>query len=340
MRSLFSRLLVLPFTVVLVAACGGSDVAGDTPSDGATDDTGTSGETSAADTLGSDTAATDTANSDTTATDTAGSDTTATDTAGGDTTATDVATDTKSGDALASDSDAGSADTADVAARRGPAPVVLGLAGNYVMLGQSEVRTVSTSIVTGDVGISPATSTAIVGFSLTRAGTYWTSAMVTGKLYSVDNDTPTPSLLTTAITNMGAAYTDAATRPTPDSLNYLGGAIGGTTLTPGLYRWTSSVGFDADVTLSGGANDTWIFQITGDLTSDSARHIKLSGGAKAKNVVWQVAGLVALGTTSHFEGVILCKTGITLKTGASINGRLLAQTAVIIDSSTVAQPTP
>jgi hypothetical protein len=91
----------------------------------------------------------------------------------------------------------------------------------------------------------------------------------------------------------------------------------------------------SDVTLSGAANDTWIFQITGDLTAASAKQVKLLGGAKAKNVVWQVAGSVDLGTTSHFEGVILCKTAITLRTGASINGRLLAQTAVSIDTSTV-----
>ncbi|GAC1354572.1 MAG: hypothetical protein NVSMB47_07940 [Polyangiales bacterium] len=114
----------------------------------------------------------------------------------------------------------------------------------------------------------------------------------------------------------------------------------GLTLTPGLYKWGSTVTIGSNVTLSGGANDTWIFQITGDLKESSAAKVMLAGGAKAKNVVWQVAGLVDLGTTSHFEGVVLCKTMINMQTGASINGRLLAQTAVTIDSSTVTEPTP
>ncbi|MEO7313174.1 MAG: ice-binding family protein, partial [Chitinophagaceae bacterium] len=112
------------------------------------------------------------------------------------------------------------------------------------------------------------------------------------------------------------------------------------TLVPGLYRWTTSVGMAEDITLAGGAKDTWILQITGDLTAESTKRVKLSGGALAKNIVWQVAGLVALDTGSHFEGVILCKTGITLKTGTTIDGRLFAQTAVIIDTSTVKQPAP
>ena len=249
------------------------------------------------------------------------------------------------GDSMGADTkgaDGGATDTAiaDTGPSKGPAPVVLGLAGGYVMLGESELRTAPTSIITGDLGISPFAASAIKGFSLTRAGTFWTSDQVTGKIYAADNDPPTPTLLTTAIDNMMTAYTDAATRPTPDSLNLLGGALAGQTLAPGLYRWTSSVNIDADMTISGGANDTWIFQITGDLTTGSAAKVKLEGGARAKNIVWQVAGLVALGTTSRFEGVILCKTGITLRTGASVNGRLLAQTAVIIDSSTVKEPTP
>ena len=64
----------------------------------------------------------------------------------------------------------------------------------------------------------------------------------------------------------------------------------------------------------------------------------LSGGAQAKNIFWQVAGEVTMGTTSHFEGIILSKTGITLRTGASLNGRALAQTAVILDGNVVTKP--
>jgi hypothetical protein len=69
----------------------------------------------------------------------------------------------------------------------------------------------------------------------------------------------------------------------------------------------------------------------------SATKVILAGGAQPKNIFWQVAGLVDLGTTAHGEGVILSQTAITLRTGASINGRLLAQTAVTIDGSTVTE---
>ena len=68
--------------------------------------------------------------------------------------------------------------------------------------------------------------------------------------------------------------------------------------------------------------------------------VTLAGGALPKNVFWQVTGLVSLGTSAHCEGVILCATGITLGNGVTVNGRLLAQTAVNIDGSTVVQPAP
>ena len=114
--------------------------------------------------------------------------------------------------------------------------------------------------------------------------------------------------------------------------------LGGKTLAPGLYKWTSNITLPSDVTISGGANDIWIFQIAGNLAMSSAVKIILSGGAQAKNVFWQVAGQATLGTTSHFEGTILSMTGITFQTGASINGRALAQTAVILDGSMIKMP--
>jgi hypothetical protein len=216
--------------------------------------------------------------------------------------------------------------------------VVLGGAGQFVVLAMSAVTSIPTSNVTGDIGLSPAAATYITGFTLTRAGTKWTAPGVTGGLFASNNDPPTPSNLTTAVTNMTTAYTDAAGRPTPTMLNLGGGTIGGLTFPPGLYKWTSSVTIPADVMIAGAPNDTWIFQITGDLKMSSAMSMKLIGGPKAKNVVWQVAGLVDFGTTSHAEGVVLSKTSITLQTGASINGRLLAQTAVTIDKATVVAP--
>ena len=79
----------------------------------------------------------------------------------------------------------------------------------------------------------------------------------------------------------------------------------------------------------------WILQIAGTLTMASAKSIILAGGAKHANIIWAVASGVTLRTTSHFEGVILGKTAITLQTGVSMNGRALAQTLVALQKATV-----
>lgn len=220
----------------------------------------------------------------------------------------------------------------------GPSPVLLGAAGRYAILAKSAVSNVPTSKVVGNVGLSPAAASYLTGFSLTKAGTQWTSPQVMGGLFAADNDPPTPSTLTTSVSNMEAAYTDAATRPTPDYLNLGGGTIGGLTLAPGLYQWSTAVTIPTDITINGAPNDVWIFQISGDLTMSAAKNMILQGGARPKNVFWQVAGAVSIGTTSHAEGVMLGKTAITFATGSSINGRLLAQTAVNLDSATVTAP--
>jgi hypothetical protein len=209
-----------------------------------------------------------------------------------------------------------------------------GVAGNFVILSETGITNVPTSAITGDIGTSPITGAAITGV---------TCSEVTGTIYTVDAAGPaclvtSESMLTTAISDMQTAYTDAATRPNPDYLNLGAGNIGGLTLTPGLYKWTSAVIIPADVTISGGPDDVWIFQISGTLIMSSAVNITLSGGAQAKNIFWQTAGAVTFGTTSHFEGNILGQTGINLQTGASINGRMLAQTAVTLQMNTVTQP--
>jgi hypothetical protein len=222
----------------------------------------------------------------------------------------------------------------------GPSPVQLGEASGYAILAQSAISNVPTSAITGDLGLSPAAASYITGFVLTRAGDRWTSPEIVGGAYAADNDPTTPADLTSAVADMGTAYEDAAGRSAPGFLNLGDGAIGGRTLVPGLYNWTSTVTIPSDVTISGGAEDVWIFQITGDLTMAAAQRMTLTGGAQAKNIVWQVAGEVDFGSTSHAEGIVLSKTAIHLGTGASINGRLLAQTAVTLASATVTEPAP
>ncbi len=223
----------------------------------------------------------------------------------------------------------------------GPAPVLLGTAGNFVILAKTAVSTVPSSAITGDVGVSPAATSFLTGFSLTLVGTTSaTSTQVTGNLYGADMTTPTNSNLTTAVANMETAYTDAAGRSLPDFTNLGSGEIGGQTLVPGLYKWTTGVTISSDVTISGGANDVWIFQIPGNLAMSAAKNVILGGEAKAKNIFWQLSGTVDIGANAHFEGIILSQTAINLQTGASMNGRALAQTAVTLDQNAVTKPAP
>jgi len=214
----------------------------------------------------------------------------------------------------------------------------LGTAANYVIIAKTAINNNATSAITGDLGLSPAATSYITGLAITNATGYATSAQVTGKIYAADMAVPTPINMTTAVNDMVTAYNDAAGRAIPDFLELGTGNIGGKTLAPGLYKWTSAVTIPTNLSIAGGANDVWIFQISGNLTMSSAVKMTLSGGAKAQHIFWQVAGQATLGTTSHFVGVILGKTGITLQTGATMNGRALAQTAVILDANTITKP--
>ncbi len=220
----------------------------------------------------------------------------------------------------------------------GPAMVNLGTAGDFAILAKTAISTVPDSVITGDIGLSPAAESFMTGFSQTGNIGYSTSNQVTGFMYAADMTSPTPTKMTTAISDMETAFTDAAGRVTPDFIDLYTGALGGEVLLPGLYKWNTSVSILADVTISGGANDTWIFQISGDLDESAAKNVILAGGAQAKNIVWQVAGTATVGTGAHFEGIILGKTSVTLGTGATMNGRVLAQTNVSLDQATVTQP--
>ena len=212
--------------------------------------------------------------------------------------------------------------------------VNLGVSGDFAILSKTGITDVYKSDVTGDVGSSPITGAAIL----------LKCSEVVGNIYTVDAAGPLPCRITnatrlgTAVLDMQAAYTDAAGRINPDFLNLGAGNIGGKTLTPGLYTWSTSLIMPADVTISGSPTDVWIFQVAGTLKMSSAVRITLEGGAMAKNIYWVVAGAVTLGTTTHFEGNILGQTGINMQTGATINGRMLAQTAVTLQMNTVVMP--
>lgn len=219
-------------------------------------------------------------------------------------------------------------------------PVDLGTAGNFVVLSKAGISTTGTTSITGDIGVSPIDSTAITGFGLIMdsSNEFATSSLVTGKVYAADYTTPTDTLLTTAIMDMQTAYSDSAGRTLPDFTELGAGEIGGRTLTPGLYKWSTGLSISSDVTLSGSSTGIWIFQIAETLEISSGKQIILSDGAQAKNIFWQVGGQTTLGTTSKFSGNILSKTLIEMNTGATLNGRALAQTAVTLDANAIVSP--
>ena len=230
--------------------------------------------------------------------------------------------------------------TAAATTATGPAPVNLGRAGNFVILAKTGVSTTGTTAVTGDIGVSPIVAAAITGFGLIAdsTNTFSTSSLVTGKLYASDYAPPTPAVLTASVSDMQTAFTDAAGRTTPDFTELGSGDISGRTLVPGLYKWGTGVSVTNGVTLSGGPNDVWIFQIAGDLIINNSAMITLAGGAQAKNIFWQVSGQANLGTAADFKGIILSQTLISLNTGAKMTGRALAQTAVTLNATVITAP--
>mmetsp|Transcript_11835 Transcript_11835/g.25952 ORF Transcript_11835/g.25952 Transcript_11835/m.25952 type:complete len:191 (-) Transcript_11835:110-682(-) len=186
----------------------------------------------------------------------------------------------------------------------------------------------------------------MTGFSLTSTdvGKASTSAQVSGKAYGASYIAPTPAHLTTAVSDMEIAYTDAAGRTNSNAakINLGGGEIGGETLTSeplitngGVYTFQSDVTINGTVTFSGSASDIFIIQMTGNLVVAEGKEVKLEGAVKAENIFWQVAGNVVVGAGAHMEGILLVKTKVFFETGSSLNGRILAQTAAVLQKATI-----
>ncbi|KAJ7829928.1 hypothetical protein B0H14DRAFT_3143751 [Mycena olivaceomarginata] len=219
----------------------------------------------------------------------------------------------------------------------GPAPVLLGTAANFAVLAKTGVSTVPASAISGNVGVSPATSSSLTGFSLIQDASkqFWTSTQVNGHLMGATDALPTPGLLTLAVLDMQTAYTDASNRPLPNFLELKAGLIGGSILVPGLYKWTTGVTITTGITLAGGPADTWIFQISGGLVQASAVTMTLIGGALSQNIIWAVAGTVSVGANAQFAGNILAQTNVVIGTNAIDNGCIYAQTDVALEKATV-----
>ena len=237
------------------------------------------------------------------------------------------------------DIDAGGDDFTD--AMRGAPPVNLGMAGNFAIVAESGITNAPPSVIIGDLGVSPIDSTAITGFTLLvdPGGTFATSAQVDGRVFAANYAAPTPSRMATAVLDMRAAFVEAGELPA-DVSELGGGDIGGRTLPPGVYRWTTGVIIEGDVTLDGTADDSWVLDVAQDLTMNSGASVVLTGGAVPRNVFWRVSGIADLRSSSHCEGVILTAMAATLALGASVDGRLLSQTAVTLSSNTVVEPPP
>lgn len=229
------------------------------------------------------------------------------------------------------------------------APVRLGAAGGFAILSKAGISTVPSSAITGNIGVSPIAATAMTGFSLIAdaSNLYSTSAQVTGQAFAASYGSMTPAMLTTAVLDMEAAYTDASSRPFSGraNLNANAGLIGGMTLTPVVYQWGSDVKFDTDITIMGNKDSTYIFQSTGNVVAGAGVNVILkddgrgNGSPNPANIVWVVAGYLDVGTTAHLEGVLLVKTKAIFKTGSSLNGRILAQTSCTLDQATIVSPT-
>jgi hypothetical protein len=195
----------------------------------------------------------------------------------------------------------------------GQAPVVLGSATTFAVLGGSTITNTGLSTVNGDLGLSP--GTAVTGFP---------PGVVNGTTHVAD------PVAAQAQLDLTAAYNDAAGRTT--GAITVAGDLGGQTLIPGLYKSTSTLDItSADLTLDaqGDANAVFIFQLGSALTTTTGRSVILTGGAKAANVFWQVGSSATLGTNTVFKGNILALASITAASGAVVDGRLLARTAAV-----------
>ncbi len=216
--------------------------------------------------------------------------------------------------------------------------VNLGTAESFAVLAGTEITNIPTSIITGDVGLSPASGSNYAGL---------TAEEVTGTIYSVDASGPAgsvnnPDLLTQAKNDLTTAYLDAAGRTPTQTFTDVDNQLGGQTLTSGVYAFgnatTANITAESPLILDaqGDPNAVFIFQASSDLVTASGSEVRLINGAQSCYVFWQVTSSATLGTGSTFVGTIMALTSISATTDVTVYGRLLARNAAVtLDSDTI-----
>lgn len=180
---------------------------------------------------------------------------------------------------------------------------LLGTAGNYAVLASSAITDAGASWITGRMALSPNTASSITGFPPATSGAVDAG---NGAALQARNDATT-------------AYTNAAGE-TP--FVTLSADLGGMTLVPGIYRYSSSAGLTGTLTLNGGG--IYIFQIGSTLTTASSSRVLLINGAQPCDIFWQIGSSATIGGGTAFVGTILAHASITMVTAATLNGRALA----------------
>lgn len=202
--------------------------------------------------------------------------------------------------------------------------VTLSGTSNFAILAGSAITSTGETTITGDIGISPGSS--FIGFP---------PGIVTGTLHINDD------IATQAKLDLTVAYNDAAGRTSTDIVT-LSGNIGGLTLTPGLYKSTSSLAISSgDLTFDAKGNSSAVFiiQIASTLTTTSDRKVFLTGGALASNIFWQVGSSATFGTTSSFKGIVMASQSITFNTGATLEGQALTSIGgITMAGNTIVKP--
>lgn len=220
-------------------------------------------------------------------------------------------------------------------------PVNLGSAISFTILAETGISTTGKTLIKGDIGISPLSSTAITGFGLVLSSdkSYSKSALISGFVFAQNYARTTPMKMVNALNDMKTAFNNGNALAPTQPLNLFTGNLSGQNLLPGVYRWKAGLvlGNSSTVTLTGSPTDIYVFQIGTSLQIGNKATVNL-GKVLPSNVFWIVGGAAVIGTNARFGGIILAKSSVSLNTGDLINGKLFAQKSVSMNSATITGP--